>query len=579
MSRQTTAALRPMRPGVATGSTSTAHIGRTAVVRVPRVRSPNSVAGKLGKQLDSRRISIDSDVHSTDMSDASTESDSGEDFVAAKNVSHKVRNADNSVPANSPHVPTANMVTASQGERGIAHGTATETQTAITPHAKLTAVVPAMDSAARAALDVERNRMVVEHINALRDLEDPDFVVSTDELRRSPTPLRTPQSALARRATARDVSLTRKSDSASSRAVGHESEIEVLSSNSVLNGAPKAAKRQRSELPHHHAYRNVDPANQANRDEILRQIRINWPAPAKLWPTQLIPETSAGVKLEPQDVSTSLTGPIAKLSSLSRGDPTRAHLAMISAVQARVRRGDGPSRLLKVDVEAVIAQFKQSSRAYRRRSSSHSSSLSVSEGSKLLDVFRSQPKASSPGAVAETSAWPASNTSPANDGLNHSHAKKRLPDEPIVHATAHKKARSIVGIQDVDDDLFMSNGVEEDLDMDEPMIAEDGPQRKIATAQAEVLPSQASLPSPQILWEQVLPFTEEKIGAPAGEAANLALAPGLSASTGTLKALTMTYTADSMWADMSDEAGLLFEMTMKKARMVGKEIQVSFSVV
>ena len=142
---------------------------------------------------------------------------------------------------------------------------------------------------------------------------------------------------------------------------------------------PAHAQRNRNR-----PYVNIGPSEQAKRDEIIAQIRANWPhAGWLLWPNtgRLAPRSSditSTEPLEPRDVSTQFLKAVLQLSLATKGRHLDAFTAMTKAATKRSKQEKVEERILKADVETARKVVMAKQQAVASRAAAQSAQASVS---------------------------------------------------------------------------------------------------------------------------------------------------------------------------------------------------------
>lgn len=262
----------------------------------------------------------------------------------------------------------ANMVTASQQERGISHGSQRLVGSDVsTSSDESEAEQHRPDKGKAPAVEPERDpyQESADRANARLEDDDPDYAGPSQD---TPTPydIPVPPEEIAYLSNA--ATLER------SQTLGREDAHQVtFASTSAAAGQQRTpvSATKRAKRPYgikHPEYDSLPSDAKRERDECIETIKANWPDELP-WPEVYAPKRGL-VLLDPKDVSTRLLDPIARLSISTAGDAVRAHRAMRLAVDNRLARKDDymeqPEKLLPVDVEEAIESCKKPAKRSRR---------------------------------------------------------------------------------------------------------------------------------------------------------------------------------------------------------------------
>lgn len=260
-------------------------------------------------------------------------------------------------------VPSANMVTNSQENRGVRHG----------PEPICTS-----DVALELLTDVTKNKQDESQKMF-------DRVVQLEERRDQEDPTYEPDSCEVDINEGGPHSRTRNTREYY-RSLGLEDELVTLPAD--MGDTPSKKQKRKGDKRKapgvvHRQYSGLGQDAQAIRDRHIKQITSNWNNPRQCWPEKLAPCNAATRQLlEPRDVSTSLLEEIERLSSVCRGDPEKGHKEINVAFWKRRRLNDedrrGPDRLIADDIKDAIKMC--SSRKTNRSDSSGGGLPSTSQG-------------------------------------------------------------------------------------------------------------------------------------------------------------------------------------------------------
>lgn len=321
-----------------------------------------------------------------------------------KAIEARKRAGDNTIVLQQHPAPTASMITLSQEQKGVTHGTAPIIQSDVASGhqtASDTRAPRAIGTKGKErAQEKDPYQLQADRVHRRRSLEDLNYQpppdsqevetpysmdidgtpeIATQEIaslmqdvqpnlssrfaEKRPAPAEAGPSTPAKRA--QIVVLPTPAESVQAAA------LTTPASNlrqKVINRSARKTPTVRT--PHgirNQDYDNCDAETQAERDDHIRVTNNNWDNPPSFWPDHLSPKKEVTVDngpgrngmrtlvpRQPKDVSTNLLKPIERLSGVTKNDIATAFQLMTKAVRKRVRRTKQQEKLLPEDVEQAI---------------------------------------------------------------------------------------------------------------------------------------------------------------------------------------------------------------------------------
>lgn len=323
-------------------------------------------------------------------------------------------------------VPAANMVTASQEQRGISHGPATnlsavDSRDALPkssrrqgsqPQHEVDRSVEQVRSQTLEKDGVQRSQTLgrediwqampddpyqtrVNRIERVQEEEDHDYQPSQENAQREPFHNLNQRAVEQEEIEHLQGEVARMGPSSRRSPKRVREEVDAVDETSVATADPagpeldpkrpskKIAKLQQPRTPsgrcsagvRHQAYEAISAQTRAERDAIIDRINRNWQNPPLFWPRELTPRGEVCIQhgpgdrpvkleaaLKPHDVSSKLLAAVERLSSETVGEWRSAQQLMSKAYYQRVKSTVGPTKLLPQDLDKAIELVKEEAR-------------------------------------------------------------------------------------------------------------------------------------------------------------------------------------------------------------------------